>query len=76
MLFKKRRKKHPMEFTYTTQKLLKLINNFSNVEGYKMNTQSQLHFYTLAMNNPIYNRINKNKKLRKEFNKRCVRFVQ
>ena len=52
-----------MEFTYTTHRNY-WINNFSNVEGYKMNTQSQLHFYTLAMNNPIYNRINKNKKLK------------
>ena len=32
-----------------TKKLLELINEFSKVSGYKINTQNQLHFYILTM---------------------------
>ena len=31
-----------------TRKLLELINEFSKVAGYKINTQNLLHFYTLT----------------------------
>ena len=33
----------------TTRKLLELINDFSKVAGYKINTQKSLAFYTLTM---------------------------
>ena len=34
---------------YTTRNLLELINEFSKVSGYKINTQNPLHSYTLTM---------------------------
>ena len=34
-----------------TRKLLKLINEYSQVTGYKINTQKSLHSYTLTMRN-------------------------
>ena len=51
------------------QNLLKLINEFIKVAGYKVNTQNLSHFYTLIIkyqrvkqrNNPTYNCIRKNK---------------
>ena len=33
----------------STRKLLELINEYSKVEGYKINTQQSLAFYTLIM---------------------------
>ena len=33
----------------STRKLLELINEYSKVEGYKINTQESLAFYTLIM---------------------------
>ena len=33
----------------STRKLLDLINEYSNVAGYKINTQKSLHSYTLTM---------------------------
>ena len=33
----------------TTRKLLELINEYSKVAGYKINTQKPLHSYTLTM---------------------------
>ena len=33
----------------STRKLLELINEYSKVAGYKINTQKSLHFYTLLM---------------------------
>ena len=53
------------------RKLLELINEFGKFEGYKINTQKQLHFYILTMKDqkeksekhPIYNNIKKNKYL-------------
>ena len=33
----------------STRKLLELINEYSKVEGYKINTQNPLHSYTLIM---------------------------
>ena len=33
----------------TTRKLLELINEYSKVAGYKINTQKSLHSYTLIM---------------------------
>jgi len=35
-----------------TKNLLKLIHEFSKVEGYRISIQKLMHFYTLAMNNP------------------------
>ena len=35
----------------STRTLLELINEFSQVAGYKVNIKKQLYFYTLAMNN-------------------------
>ena len=32
-----------------TRKLLKLINEYSKVSGYKINTQNPMHFHTLRM---------------------------
>ena len=37
--------KHPKE---ATRKLLELINEFSKVEGYKINNKNLLHSYTLT----------------------------
>ena len=37
---------NPKDFT---RKLLELINEYSKVEGYKINTQQSLAFYTLIM---------------------------
>ena len=34
---------------YSTRKLLELINEYSKVTGYKINTQNPLHSYTLTM---------------------------
>ena len=56
---------------YSTRKLLELINEYSKVAGYKINT---LHSYTLTMrkqkeslrNNPIHH-CNENKMLRNKF---------
>ena len=52
----------------STKKLLELINEFSKVEGYKVNTQKSVAFlYTMNYlkmsykNNSIYNSIKKNK---------------
>ena len=42
----------------TTRKLLKLINEYSNVEGYKINTQKSLEF--------LYTNNEKTEKLRKQ----------
>ena len=33
----------------STRKLLELINEYSNVAGYKINTRNPLHSYTLTM---------------------------
>ena len=44
----------------TTRKLLKLINEYSKVARYKINTQKSLHFYTLIMRK-------QKEKLRKQF---------
>ena len=44
----------------STRKLLELINEYSKVEGYKINTQKSLAFYTLIMRK-------KKEKLRKQF---------
>ena len=33
----------------STRKVLELINEYSNVAGYKINTQKSLHSYTLTM---------------------------
>ena len=44
----------------TTRKLLELINEFSKVSGYKINTQNPLHSYTLTMSE-------EKEKLRKQF---------
>ena len=45
---------------YTTRNLLELINEFSKVSGYKINTQNPLHSYTLTMRKQT-------EKLRKHF---------
>ena len=44
----------------TTRKLLELINKYSKVVGYKINTQNPLHSYTLTMRK-------QKEKLRKQF---------
>ena len=44
----------------STRKLVELINEYSKVSGYKINTQKSLHSYTLIMRK-------KKKKLRKQF---------
>ena len=44
----------------STRKLLELINEYSKVEGYKINTQKSLAFYTLIMRK-------QKEKLRKQF---------
>ena len=44
----------------STRKLLDVINEYSKVSGYKINTQKSLHSYTLIMRK-------KKKKLRKQF---------
>ena len=38
----------------TTRKLVKLINEYSKVSGYKINTQKSLHSYGLTMKNQKY----------------------
>ena len=45
--------------TYTTRKLLQLINEYSKVAGYKFNTQKSLSF--------LYTNNEKTEKLRKQF---------
>ena len=59
----------------TTKKLLKLINKFSKVAGYKSTYKNELCFYTLTMNyqkkkkdNPIYSSIKTNKMSNNKFN--------
>ena len=64
-------------YVNTKTKLLGLINKFSDISVYKINTHKILHFYTLIMNyhqkekirkkNPIYNEIIKNKIPRNKF---------
>ena len=44
----------------STRKLLELINEYSKVAGYKINTQNPLHSYTLTMRK-------QKEKLRKQF---------
>ena len=44
----------------STRKLLELINEYSKVAGYKINTQKPLHSYTLTMRK-------QKEKLRKQF---------
>ena len=44
----------------TTRKLVKLINEYSKVSGYKINTQKSLHSYIITMRK-------KKEKLRKQF---------
>ena len=44
----------------TTRKLLELINEYSKVAGYKINTQKSLHSYTLTIRK-------QKEKLRKQF---------
>ena len=44
----------------STKKLLELINEYSKVAGYKINTQKPLHSYTLTMRK-------QKEKLRKQF---------
>ena len=44
----------------STRKLLELINEYSKVAGYKINTQKSLHSYTLTMRK-------QKEKLRKQF---------
>ena len=44
----------------TTRKLLELINEYSKVAGYKINTQKSLAFHTLTMRK-------KKEKLKKQF---------
>ena len=44
----------------TTRKLLELINEYSKVAGYKINTEKSLHSYTLTMRK-------QKEKLRKQF---------
>ena len=47
----------------TTRKLLELINEYSKVEGYKINTQESLAFLMLTMRK-------QKEKLRKQFHSR------
>ena len=44
--------KNPKDYTHThTQKLLKLINKFSELEGYKVNTQKSVASLYMNINN-------------------------
>ena len=55
--------KSPKDYTHThthTQKLLELINDFSKVTGYKVNTQKSFAF--------LYTNNNLKRKLQKQFN--------
>ena len=45
----------------TTRKLLELVNEYSKLEGYKINTHNPLHSYTLTVRK-------QKEKLRKQFN--------
>ena len=47
----------------STRKLLELINEYSKVAGYNINTQNPLHSYTLTMRKQT-------EKLRKQFHSR------
>ena len=44
-------KKHKENKTKTNFKKLEIINEFSKITGYKINTQKSMYPYTLAMNN-------------------------
>lgn len=56
----------------STRKLLKLINELSKFAEYKSIYKNQLHVYILAMNNIIYNSIQKEYNLKNEFNKNRI----